>query len=109
MTNDKGTLKIKKEFLYPMMLSAKHELFCWLAGSYLAMELFSRSHTASVTTETFYYGVALFGIVVFLFWLKLRQRTTPEPRWLKITASLILVILSVVFLIYLLGVAAYYE
>jgi len=92
-----------------MMLSAKHELFCWLAGSYLAMELFSRSHTASVTTETFYYGVALFGIVVFLFWLKLRQRTTPEPRWLKITASLILVILSVVFLIYLLGVAAYYE
>ena len=81
-----GTLKQKKEFLYPMMPSAKQELFCWLTGSYLAMEFFSRSHTASVTTETFYYGVALFGMVVFLFWLKFRQRTTPEPRWLRTTA-----------------------
>jgi len=92
-----------------MTLSSKQELFCWVIGSVVAIGLFVHSHTFYVTAATYYYGIALLSVMVFLFWLRFRKGSSPEPRLLRILANSILVILSGLFLMYLLGVATYYE
>jgi len=90
-------------------ISPKQELACWLAGSLLAIALFLRSHTFYVTAETYCYGAAFLSVLVFLLWVRFRRRSIPSPKWLRVTANTALVILGAVFLLYILGVATYYE
>lgn len=92
-----------------MTLSPKQELFCWLIGGMAVLELFDHSHTFNVIAETYYYGLALLFVIVFLFWLKFRKRPTRGPKWLRILANFILVIASAAFVLYLLGVITWYE
>jgi hypothetical protein len=90
-------------------LSSKQELFCWLIGCVAAIELFDYSNAFKLTAAACYYGLALLSIVVFLFWLKFRKRATPKPRWLKILANFVLVVVIATFLLYVVGIATWYE
>jgi drug/metabolite transporter (DMT)-like permease len=99
----------KKDCVFLMMLSSKQEVFCWLIGVVAAIELFVHSHTFNVTAATYYYGFVLLCVVVFLFWLRFRRRTLPEPRWLRSLANCVLVIVIATFLLYAAGVATWYE
>ncbi len=92
-----------------MALSSKQELFCWLIGSVAAIGLFGYSDAFKLTAATYCYGFALLSIVVFLFWLKFRKRASPEPRWLRILANFALVVVTATFLLYVVGVATWYE
>ena len=92
-----------------MMLSSKQELFCWLIGGVTAIGLFGYSGAFKLTAATYYYGFALLSVVVFLFWLRFRKRQSPEPRWLRILANFILVVATSTFLLYVVGVATWYE
>jgi hypothetical protein len=90
-------------------LSSKQELLFWLIGVVAVIELFDNSHTFNVVAATYYYGFALLSIVLFLFWLRFRKRPEPKPKWLKILANVVLVVVSATFLLYLAGVATWYE
>jgi hypothetical protein len=90
-------------------LSPKQELFCWLTGTSLGIALLLLSHTFYVTTATYFYGLALLSVVGFLFWFKFRRKLIPDPKWLKIIANLALVFLSLMCLLYILGVVTWYE
>jgi len=92
-----------------MTLSSKQELLCWLIGCVASVGLFGRSNTFNVIAATYYYGFALVSVVIFLFWLRFRKRLSPEPRWLRILANFILVIVTATFLLYVVGVATWYE
>ena len=92
-----------------MTLSSKQELLFWLIGVVAVIELFDNSHTFNVVAATYYYGFALLSIVLFLFWLRFRKRPEPKPKWLKILANVVLVVVSATFLLYLAGVATWYE
>ena len=73
------------------------------------MGLFVNSHTFNVVRATFYYGAALLGVGAFLFWIRFRRNMEPRPRWLRIVANSVLVLVSAMLLLYLLGVATWYE
>ena len=90
-----------------MALSPKQELFCWLTGTSLAIALFARSFY--VTTATYCYGLALLLVIAFLFWLRFRKNPARRPHWLRVIANSALVVLTVVSLLYGLGVATWYE
>jgi hypothetical protein len=90
-------------------LSSKQELFCWLIGGVAVIVLFLHSNTFNVIAATYYYGFALLSMVVFLFWLRFRKRPEPVPRWLKILANIVLIVVSATFLLYVAGVATWYE
>jgi drug/metabolite transporter (DMT)-like permease len=92
-----------------MTLSSKQELLCWLTGGVAAIGLFLNSNTFSVVAATYYYGLALLSVVVFLFWLRFRKRSTARPWWLRILANFVLVIVTATFLLYAAGVATWYE
>jgi hypothetical protein len=53
-----------------MTLSSKQELLRWLIGGVAAVGLFLHSNTFNVIAATYYYGLALLSVVVFLFWLR---------------------------------------
>jgi len=78
-------------------------------GGLAAIWLFVNSHTFNVIAATYYYGFALLSVVVFLFWLKFRKRPSPQPMWLRILANFVLVIVTATFLLYVVGVATWYE
>jgi hypothetical protein len=99
----------KKDFVSLMMLSSKQELFCWLIGGVAAIALFGYSGAFKLTAATYCYGFALLSVVAFLFWLRFRKRPSPEPRWLRILANFVLVIVTATFLLYVVGVATWYE
>jgi hypothetical protein len=92
-----------------MTFSAKQELSCWLIGAGSAIALFVHSNTFNLVAATYYYGFALLAVIVFLFSLRLRKRASPRPRWLRILANFVLVIVSATFLLYVAGVATWYE
>jgi hypothetical protein len=90
-------------------LSPKQELLCWLVGGTAAVELFDYSGGASKLTATAcYYGFALLSVVVVFFCLKFRKRSTPEPTWLKILSSFVLIVVTAVFLLYVAGIVVWY-
>ena len=97
------------DFVSLMTLSSKQELFCWLIGAVAAIELFDYADAFKLTAATYYYGFALLSVVVFLFWLRFRKRASPAPRWLRILANVVLVIVTATFLLYVVGVATWYE
>ena len=92
-----------------MKLSPKQELLGWLIGGAAVIGLFVNSHTFNVVPATFYYGAALLGVGVFLFWIRFRRNIEPRPRWLRIVADSVLVGATLLLLLYLLGVATWYE
>jgi O-antigen/teichoic acid export membrane protein len=92
-----------------LALSSKQELFCWVTCTSLAIALFVLSHTFYVTTATYCYGLALLSVVGFLFVFRFRKKPVPEPKWLSVVANSGLFILSVVCVLYVLGVATWYE
>jgi amino acid transporter len=92
-----------------MTLSSKHELLCWVIGGVAVIELFVHLHTFNVIAATYYYGFALLSVVVFLFWLRFRKTSSPEPSWLRILSNFVLVIVTATFLLYIVGVATWYE
>lgn len=92
-----------------MLFSAKRELFCWLIGGVAAIELFNYANAFKLTAATCYYGLALLSVVIFLFWLRFRKRPSPKPMWLRILANCVLVIVTATFLLYVVGIATWYE
>jgi hypothetical protein len=88
-----------------MTLSPRQELI----GGVAPIGLFLHSNTFNVIAATYYYGIALLSIVVLLFWLRFRKRSTPRPWWLRILANSVLVIVTATFLLYVAGVASWYE
>jgi len=92
-----------------LALSSKQELFFWLTGTSLAIALFVLSHTFYVTTAKYCYGLAALLVVAFLFCLRLRKNPARRPQGLRVIANSALVVLTVVSLLYVLGVATWYE
>src|ERR1039458_7249547 len=92
-----------------MPLSSKKELLSWLIGGVAAIGLFDYAEAFKLTAATCYYGFVLLSIVVFLFWLRFRKRSTPRPWWLRILANFVLVIVTATFLLYVVGIATWYE
>jgi hypothetical protein len=62
-----------------------------------------------VTAGTFVSGAPLLGITAFLFWMRFRRRQTPRTKSLTVTSNTALALLSIVAVLYLLGVATWYE
>ena len=89
--------------------SAFFELLCWLIGCVAAIGLFDYANAFRLTAATCYYGLALLSIVVFLFWLMFKKRATPRPMWLRILATLGLVVVIATFLLYAVGIATWYK
>jgi len=89
--------------------SAFFELFCWLIGCVAAIGLFDYADAFRLTAATCYYGLALLAIVVFLFWLRFRKRAMPRPWWLRILATLGLILVTATFLLYVVGIATWYK
>ena len=92
-----------------MTLSSRIEVLFSLVGCAAAIELFLYANAFELTGATFCYGLVLLSIVVFLFWLNFRKRTSPKPKWLKILTNFILVVVSAIFLFYVVGIAMWYK
>jgi hypothetical protein len=90
-------------------LTPRDELIAWVVGSCGAITAFMFSHTFYVTVSTFWCGVPLVGATAFLFWVRFRYRVTPLEKIPRRIADSILVLLSLLVVLYVLGVATYYE
>jgi len=85
------------------------DVFCWLIGCLAAIGLFDYANAFKLTAATCYYGLALLSVVVFLFWLMFRKRGAPRPLWLRILATLSLVVVTATFWLYVVGIAMWYK
>ncbi len=92
-----------------MTFSPRQELFCWLVGALAVVGLFLHSNAFKLTLAASYHGLAMLLIVALLFWLKFRKKPAPEPKWLRILATVVLVIVTATFLLYAVGIATWYE
>ncbi len=90
-------------------VTPRQELVVWIIASGGAIAAFLLAHTFYVTAATFWYGSFLLGVTGFLFWLRFRPRSIEIPNWLRLIFNSILVLLSMVLLLYFLGVVTYYE
>jgi hypothetical protein len=90
-------------------LCPKNELFVWIVCAFGAGAAFFASHTFYVTKGTYANGAVLLGITAFLFGMRFRRRHTPRTKSLTVTSNTVLVLLSLVVILYLLGVATWYE
>ena len=90
-------------------LTPRDEQFVWIVCTYAAGLAFLTSHTFYVTAGTFVSGAPLLGITAFLFWMRFRRRQTPRTKGLTIMSNTALALLSIVVVLYLLGVATWYE
>lgn len=90
-------------------MNLKQEVLIWAVCSISAVVAFLLSHTFYVTTGTYVYGVIFCVFCAPLVWIKFRRRTArPDKSW-QVISSCVLVLLGFVFLLYLLGVATWYE
>ena len=85
------------------------ELAIWLICTLGACLAFFTAHTMFVTAGTYVSGAALIGITGFLFWMRFRLRHTLPTRSVTLISNVALVLLTLVVLLYLLGVATWYE
>jgi hypothetical protein len=90
-------------------LTPKIEQFVWIVCTCAAGIAFLTSHTFYVTAGTFVSGAVFLGITAFLFWMRFRRRQTPRTKGLTVTSNTALALLSLVAVLYLLGVATWYE
>jgi uncharacterized membrane protein len=89
--------------------TSKHEHFLWIVCAVSAGMAFLTSHTFYVTRRTYASGVVLLGITAFLVYMRFRRRQTPRTKSLTVTSNALLVFLGLVVVLYLLGVATWYE
>ena len=89
--------------------SPEAERYVWVVAAVCAGAAFLASHTFYVTRGTYACGAVLLGITAFLFYIRFRPRHTPRTKSLTIASNTILVVLTLVVVLYLLGVATYYE
>ena len=85
------------------------ELVIWIICTLCACLAFLTSHTFYVTAGTYVSGAVLIGITGSLFWMRFRRRHTSPSRGLTLVSNAALVLLTLVVLLYLLGVATWYE
>jgi hypothetical protein len=85
------------------------ELAIWVICTLCAGLAFYASHTMEVTAGTYVSGAVLIGITGFLFWMRFRRGQTSPTRSVTLTANAALVLLTLVVLLYLAGVATWYE
>jgi hypothetical protein len=90
-------------------LTPGNELIVWIVCTCAAGLAFLTSHTFYVTAGTFVSGAPLLGITAFLFWMRFRRRQAPRTKSLTVTSNTALALLSIVAVLYLLGVATWYE
>lgn len=90
-------------------LNPKNELLVWIAFALGAAVAFFTSHTFYVTRGTYVSGVVLLGITSFLYYLRFRSRQTPRTKILTATSNTVLVLLTLTVVLYVLGVATWYE
>jgi len=89
-------------------LGAKQELTCWLTACALALGALLLSHTGNVTKGTYWYGLLLFLLTVFLFWMRIEATSEAAPRWLRMVANFSVATVCVFFLLYLIAVAGWF-
>ena len=89
--------------------STAQELVCWIVGGIATLGASEYSHTFNVIPRTYVVGVILLLLGVSLFWLRFRKTELQRPRWLLILGNLVLLIFSLNFLLYVGGVATFYE
>jgi hypothetical protein len=87
----------------------KQELAVWITGCVLAMVLLLLSHTFYVTSSTYAFGFVLIALAGFLSWLRFSRQELSRPRWLLISANAVLAVIAFIVLLYVLGVATWYE
>jgi hypothetical protein len=90
-------------------LSPKNEQFLWVVCALSAGVAFLTSHTFYVTKRTYASGAVLLGITAFLVYMRFRGRQTARTKSLTLTSNIVLVVLRLVVVLYLLGVATWYE
>lgn len=90
-------------------MSHEHERTCWIVGFLAAAVALMFSHTAYVTAQTYVCGVILTMLGVFLLWLRFRRTAEPRPKWLRVLSNSLLAIFCAMFLLYLCGVATWFE
>jgi hypothetical protein len=90
-------------------LTPRDEQFVWVVCTCAALVAFFTSHTFYVTAQTFLSGAVLLGITAFLCWMRFRRRQTLRTKGLTVTSNTALALLSLVALLYILGVATWYE
>ncbi len=90
-------------------LTPKDEQLVWIVCTCAAAIAFFTSHTFYVTAGTFVSGFVLLGITAFLFWMQFRRRQMPLTKGLTVTSNTAFALLSLVGVLYLLGVATWYE
>ena len=91
-------------------LTPENELFVWLGCASVSLSLlFCFRHTFYVTAFTFWCGIPIIGLTAFLFWMRFRPRVAQSHKVPRVVATAILVLLTFIVLLYLLGVATYYE
>ncbi len=95
--------------MHLMRFTPRQELVVWIVASSGAIAAFLLAHTFYVTATTCSYGSLLLVLTGFLFWLRFRSQSIDFPKWLRLIFNSILVLLSMVLLLYFLGVATYYE
>ncbi len=90
------------------MTCAAERQFCITLGC-IALTAFFLSHTAFVTISTYCCGGVLLICTGLLFWMRFRPRDEELLRSLKITYNCLLIILSCAVLLFVGGVATWYE
>lgn len=92
------------------MLGAKQntEALVCIALASIAMLAFAFSHTFFVTTRTYICGVVLFAATGLIYWLRFRNRQNINKS-VKLTYSISLVCTTCVLLLYVAGVATWFE
>lgn len=90
-------------------LTSRSELVIWIVCALGAGVAFFASHTMNVTAGTYWSGAVLLTITTFLFWMRFRRRQTQRTKTLARTSNAVLLLLTLVALLYLLGVATWYE
>ncbi len=90
-------------------LNLKNELVVWILFALGAGIAFFTSHTFYVTRGTYASGAVLLGVTAFLFYLRFRPRQAPRTKILTATSNTVLSLLTLVVVLYVLGVATWYE
>jgi hypothetical protein len=80
-----------------------------IALASVAMLAFAFSHTFYVITRTYICGVVLFAATGLLFWLRFRKRQKEINKSVKLTYSMALFCTTCVLLLYVAGVATWFE
>lgn len=80
-----------------------------MTGLFAAGAALLLSHTFYVTSSTYVWGLVLLLISAFLFWLRFRRRMDTPKNWLTVISNICLCLLTLLVILYFLGVATWFE